>query len=821
MQYYDKRNISYNDDCSSSSSVVSMGNINYENNNSDTTNANDWKYLTTIGPFSSDVKPAIDEVIVVKCNTRSMNESHLIDFHPSIIEFTESNYTEASYIHVMKRPSISDKIPLFDCRVLSSNDSYLSASRKNENIKRSITLTLPPPNVGRNFISPFSSSPPLEDTDNNVKDIFDNIKVANSCLTSSLLVMAILAGIGIWAYFVYFSSYPASKRHEKSLSGEGRTPVRQNHRQQNQLKKNVKGNRRKGRSSKSHRKKGYNINNHHQQLSQEFLGKKSSVVNSSSSALKRKGNCLRNKYFDGKCDNNNDHINYNKSENGISQIYVKLNITEVLPLSSSSLPKVVTEGKVNDTAGSGINVSDSALAVPDLDSEYVAAETSGSTEDHNSLKLERVEKSKYGDNSLLRSENHNNSVDGVSPSHFSIPSIDITKVGSIDTNVASISVEQKKKDDNDRDKNDNNGRCETVSSYNITQTEQPALAIATNKTKILQDPIGASDINNSYLAKTSLQSRCTETLLSHRGRRKKKQKVSMLTLVVEEMMCGGCANAVKSALEEKVDGINADSVHVDLISSTVSISFSSNDDNIFKRERIDMFAIVSCLQNIGMKSCFILPPSVPPSVPSSLPTTEKFKQEDAVQARETSSNVSCSSSSSSLAIVTDYNNSGGVNETNCRTSNNAITQALLLLPLQAADEEGKNENEIFEKRSSSIIGNKHRETSLSLMDELRIGSKPLRRYRCLCNCLECICSTKPIHLDDEGRDVSLTDLCDRLEGTLLLPNINNNNIVPGLLSVPAAPGRGSLEAEIRYGGGSTQLREKLAMMPVPCGCSSK
>ena len=103
----------------------------------------------------------------------------------------------------------------------------------------------------------------------------------------------------------------------------------------------------------------------------------------------------------------------------------------------------------------------------------------------------------------------------------------------------------------------------------------------------------------------------------------------------------------------------------------------------------------------------------------------------------------------------------------------------------------------------------NKESSLSLMDELRLDTKPIRRYRCSCNCTQCICSKTPIFAGDLGRAVSLSNVCDRLEKTL------SGSTEPDL-SYP-----GSLEAEFRLKGGSSQLREQLAQTPVPCGCNNK
>lgn len=86
------------------------------------------------------------------------------------------------------------------------------------------------------------------------------------------------------------------------------------------------------------------------------------------------------------------------------------------------------------------------------------------------------------------------------------------------------------------------------------------------------------------------------------------------------------------------------------------------------------------------------------------------------------------------------------------------------------------------------------------MDELRIGSTPLRRYKCRCGSEGCICSADPINPNDSGTEISLADLCMRLEGTIG---------TPGTL----------LEESFRRTGGTSELRDKLSHVALPCGCS--
>ena len=107
-----------------------------------------------------------------------------------------------------------------------------------------------------------------------------------------------------------------------------------------------------------------------------------------------------------------------------------------------------------------------------------------------------------------------------------------------------------------------------------------------------------------------------------------------------------------------------------------------------------------------------------------------------------------------------------------------------------------------------------RESSLSLMDQLRAGSVPIRRYRCRCGEAECICSAHPVHSDDLGQEVSLGDLCRRIE----------SNLVGGLHGVVGDYDNRPTSLEdwiVSSNGGSGEFRAQLASMPIPCGCGSE
>merc|ERR1711862_1086301 len=94
-----------------------------------------------------------------------------------------------------------------------------------------------------------------------------------------------------------------------------------------------------------------------------------------------------------------------------------------------------------------------------------------------------------------------------------------------------------------------------------------------------------------------------------------------------------------------------------------------------------------------------------------------------------------------------------------------------------------------------VIAKPKSSSPLSLMDELRQGSKPLRRYQCNCRCEECICSDHQVNPDDSGTDVTLAEICGRLQSTLGVPD---------------------LEATFRETGGDEELRRRISNASFPC-----
>ena len=81
---------------------------------------------------------------------------------------------------------------------------------------------------------------------------------------------------------------------------------------------------------------------------------------------------------------------------------------------------------------------------------------------------------------------------------------------------------------------------------------------------------------------------------------------------------------------------------------------------------------------------------------------------------------------------------------------------------------------------------------LSLMRSLGDAEgKFVKRYKCGCGCEGCICAAEPTVADDAGRDVTLGELCQRLE--------KNLQAFGDLSRVEARP-------------------EELATMRIPCPC---
>ncbi len=86
-----------------------------------------------------------------------------------------------------------------------------------------------------------------------------------------------------------------------------------------------------------------------------------------------------------------------------------------------------------------------------------------------------------------------------------------------------------------------------------------------------------------------------------------------------------------------------------------------------------------------------------------------------------------------------------------------------------------------------------------------VDGKSVRRYRCGCGCAECVCSDKPVWPGDEGVEVTLEGLCDRLRTT----GFGDGSLFSG----------DGLVATLRANGdAAATLLDAWDGRRVPCGC---
>ena len=88
-----------------------------------------------------------------------------------------------------------------------------------------------------------------------------------------------------------------------------------------------------------------------------------------------------------------------------------------------------------------------------------------------------------------------------------------------------------------------------------------------------------------------------------------------------------------------------------------------------------------------------------------------------------------------------------------------------------------------------------------------VDGKSVRRYRCGCGCTECVCSDKPVWPGDEGVEVTLEGLCDRLRTT----GFGDGSLFSG----------DGLVATLRANGdAAATLLDAWDGRRVPCGCGN-
>jgi copper chaperone len=229
---------------------------------------------------------------------------------------------------------------------------------------------------------------------------------------------------------------------------------------------------------------------------------------------------------------------------------------------------------------------------------------------------------------------------------------------------------------------------------------------------------------------------------------------TIIVLLIEGMTCGGCVKVVNRILNS-FDEI--DSVVTDLRTGTSTLSCNVH--------RLNLLPILTALDEVGMEAYLQSSQRAAP------PPTEPA---------------------------------------NARTNDTSPDTKSPVSPCPVKEQQIKKQNlgaigrPATKQPPMSMLDTHHNNTNassnpLSLMDELRKGSRPLRRYRCSCGCEGCICSASKVHAHDDGNEVSLKDLCDRLETTLGTTRLQ--------------------ETLVETGGGSPELRDQIEKLSFPCGCS--
>ena len=238
---------------------------------------------------------------------------------------------------------------------------------------------------------------------------------------------------------------------------------------------------------------------------------------------------------------------------------------------------------------------------------------------------------------------------------------------------------------------------------------------------------------------------------------------NVIILLIEGMTCGGCVKVVNRVLSSFDE---VDSVVTDLKTCTSTLSCNV--------QRVNLLPILTALDDVGMQAYLQSQGVVSPA--------PLEKSENDSMAKENSALLGSTITTSTL-----------------------ITESsLITTPWMSEEQQQQIKQQSLGAIGRPLVANnsvpKSPTNPLSLMDELREGSRPLRRYQCSCGCEGCICSASQVHANDHGTDIDLTELCNRIETRL---------------------GTTDLEEIIRETGGSPELRDKIGQLTFPCGCSDK
>lgn len=351
-----------------------------------------------------------------------------------------------------------------------------------------------------------------------------------------------------------------------------------------------------------------------------------------------------------------------------------------------------------------------------------------------------------------------------------------------------------------------------------------------------KEDYGDKDKDNNEDTGCDVETMLAECIVTHSTEdadKIKKDSFYEFTLYVDGMTCSGCEQVVQAALinaccPRKKDG-NKDIASVVVDWKSASAIFTSLSP------RLNLHKIAEAVDAVGFEIYCVAQQKKTTANRGNNDSTATLKRNEAITTPINNNNVgSCKNNRELLSSLTP----------NSSTSQSTSTEIISPPPG-------------FEFTTN-------RETSLSLLDEILKGgssSTPLKRYKCHCGGEECICRSQPLSTDDPGREVSLSDLCVRLEANLTsgwwssffdeMPSSNNNS------NINSSSSSNSKNRNVNQNSTSNnddddatnnsndnrdkkneqqfsplltledllrserpEVRDRLASIPIPCGCGT-
>lgn len=696
--------------------------------------SDEWVHVSNLGPFNIAEQPQENEIVRLTCETVNSRDGSLVKFDPPHgITFTESNYTNHVHIKVLLHRSLEIQnnggLPTIDCiSTLSSDNTFTYPSLH------------PPGRVAQNTNKERMTNSTDYTTSMKSQVRSTNVITNNGSLCALLFVMLI-------GYYIVFGEFLLKRpRSMEKLEWMDEDTHRMGTKKKS--KTNSKTSRRHGKKKKPQRT---DINNKNKKLSLSSSPLCASATVSqfsSCSEAKKKPkeesslvNCTTHLQHGSGISSSGGHDNKKNNDIALSEWSKRLvderqeiRVICETPVLSVSGAVAIDSHEVKGTVGSGNHSYQ----------KQVITRENGVDED------DSVDKNNGGDGNL------------------------------IETNASSILASNNDTVISKRLNNINNNNS-TVDGHSISKDID-----VISRVHCRNDNQGDNTVEDITLGSTTASHATHNPELFapiskiHTTTQDQKGVYESITLLVDGMSCDGCAQTVRSVLEN-ITGV--DTVVVDQRKGKVVLKSSFSPSRT--TARLDLTAIVEALNVIGMQA-YLPVPLLSPSSPLDTIVME------------------------SNASVNDHHRPD-FNKESSITSSSLSSSACQIL-----------EDDVLS------VSLKKEETTLSLMDELRIGTRPVRRYRCACNSEQCICSSRPVHADDDGRDISLRDICARIEDSLRIDTTTSGgNASPckGIIGSPSTLSLlkyhdRSLEELFLDNGGSDELRDRLALLPMPCECSS-